>query len=168
MGIITSISEVSSFTLKNGGSKDKRDFTLLDSSEDGGIKVRVTLWGVSAKYVFQPGSVVAFKGLRITNYKGVTLNGGDYTEVFDGSKLGNKLTSPLLSWYNEVKDNLESVKSLTETDEGEKRPVNSNVRLIREINSTAERDLAVNQQVRYYINAHVEMIRSDPKMIYMA
>ena len=168
IGIVVSNSEVNSFNLKNGGSKDKRDIVLIDNSEDGGVKVCVTLWGVSAKYVFQPGSVVAFKGLRVTNYKGITLNGGDNTQVFDGSKLESKLTHPLLSWYKDVKNNLDSLKSLTITEEGEKRSVNSNVRLIGEINSYSERDIALNPQARYYINAHVEMIRNDPKMIYMA
>ena len=169
MGIVVSISEATSFSLKNGGAKDKRDYVLVDNSVDEGIKVWVTLWGVPSKYAFQIGTVVAFKGLRVTKYRGVTLNGGDYTEVYEGSKLGLKQVNKLLAWYKDAKNNLDCIRSLTEVDEGgEKRPINSNVRLIAEVNSFAEKDLSKNSNVRYYVNAHVEMIRSDPKMVYMA
>lgn len=119
--------------------------------------------------MFQPGTVVAFKGLRVTTFRQMTLNGGDHTEVYEASKLGLKQASKLLSWYKQVKNSLDAARSLTLMDEGtDKRPVNSNVRLIAEICSAAEKDLAKNPGVRYYVNAHVEMIRSDPKMVYMA
>lgn len=39
VGVVVSISDATSFSLKNGGTKDKRDYVLLDNSDDGGIKV---------------------------------------------------------------------------------------------------------------------------------
>lgn len=169
IGIVLSASEVASVSIKSGGTKDKRDFEIMDDSEDGGIKTRVTLWGLPAKkFAFKPGTIVAFKGLRISQFRGITLNGGDYTGVYEGSGLKEKRVQELTKYYRAVGSNLDSVKSLTETDEGEKRAVNSNVRLIKEINTMAERDLVNNPMVRYYLNGHVEMIRNDPRMVYMA
>lgn len=169
IGIVLSASEVASVSIKSGGTKDKRDFEIMDDSEDGGIKTRVTLWGLPAKkFAFKPGTIVAFKGLRISQFRGITLNGGDYTGVYEGSGLKEKRVQELTKYYRAVGSNLDSVKSLTETDEGEKRAVNSNVRLIKEINTMAERDLVNNPMVRYYLNGHIEMIRNDPRMVYMA
>lgn len=169
IGIVASVSEATSITLKSGGSKDKRDYVVIDNSIDQGLKTCVSLWGIPAKkYNFAPGSVVAFKGLRVTNFRGLTLNGGDYTGVYDANKIGLKEARPLTTWYRTVKDNLESLKSLTETDEGEKKTSYNNVRLIGEIQDNVEKDLEDDPQVRYYVNANVEMIRNDPKMVYMA
>lgn len=48
----------------------------------------VTLWGESAAVDnIYPGEVITFKGLRVTNFKGLTLNGGDYTSLNNAVKL---------------------------------------------------------------------------------
>lgn len=169
VGIVVSCSETTTINLKSGGTKDKRDYEVIDNSMDGGLRTIISLWGLPAKkYTFAPGTVVAFKGLRVTNFKGLTLNGGDYTGVHEAQKLGLKEARALTAWYRTVKDNLSSITSLTETDEGEKKSSFSNVRLIGEINENVDTDLVNNPQVRYYVNGLVEMIRNDPKMVYMA
>lgn len=169
VGVIISAGEISSIQLKNGGTKDKRDFEVIDNSEDGGVKTIVTLWGANAKkFNFKQGSVVAFKGLRITNFKGLTLNGGDYTGVYEANELKLKESKTLSAWFKTIKDNLDSVKSLTETQEQSKKANSSNVRLISEINENVQNDLMNDPSTRYYINARVEMIKNDQKMVYMA
>lgn len=169
IGVIVSVSDVSSISLKTGGTRDKRDYELIDNSVDGGLKSTVTLWGSAAtKYNFPVGTVVAFKGLKITNFRGISLNGGDYAGVFDATKAGIKEAKGLAAWFRTVKGNLDSIKSLSEPEEGEKKSSTSMVRLISEINESVEQDLVNDPQTRYYINAHVEMIKNDPKMVYMA
>jgi replication factor A1 len=167
--VVISSTEPASITLKSGGSKDKKDYEIMDNSVDGGLRVCVTLWGIPAKkFNFQPGTVVAFKGLRVTNFKGKTLNGGDYTGVYEASKLKLKEYQTLVNYYRSVSDNLDSIRSLTETEGFQKKTNNYNVRLIGEINENVETDLMNDPQTRYYVNAHVEMIRNDANMVYMA
>lgn len=166
VGVVLSISEICEINLKTGGTKSKRDYIVADNSEDGGLKVMVTLWGKSAEVDnIQPGEVIAFKGLRVTNFKGLTLNGGDYTSVNNAVEMKLKQAGELLTWYRTVKENVNSIQSLTETqDNGNK----SSVRLLKEMNANAREDLSNDPGLKYYINAKVETIRNDSKMVYMA
>jgi len=142
---------------------------ISDNSIKGGVKINATLWGMPAKkFSFKPGTVVAFKGLKIANFRGISLNGGDYTGVFEAKQIGLKEEIALSSWYRTMKDNLDNAKSFTHTEEGEKKSSYNNVRLISEVQNNIDIELRNNPLVRYYINAHVEMVKNDPKMLYMA
>jgi replication factor A1 len=169
IGVVGESSQATSFTTKSGDSKEKKDYIMMDNSLDEGLKISVTLWGVQAKkFNFQPGTVVAFKGLRVSLFKGQCLNGGDYTGVFEASKLKLKETTKLSKWYKSVKDNIDSIRSLTETDEASKKNSNLNVRLVSEVCEAVEKDLRNDPTTRYYVNANVEVIKNDPNMVYMA
>jgi replication factor A1 len=169
VGIVLSNTGVTTINLKNGGTKDKRDYEVCDNSEDGGLKAVITLWGKGSAKTFAPGTCVAFKGLRVTNFKGLTLNGGDYTGVEDGTSLKLKEASKLTQWYRQIKGSTESMRSLTESPDGDSKKSNtSNVRLIGEVQENAQSDLVNDPNTRYYVNANVEMIKNDPNMVYMA
>ena len=169
IGIVTQTFECSTINLKNGGTKDKRDYEIIDNSQEGGIKTIITLWGSqAAKFNYPPGSVLAFKGLRVANFKGITLNGGDYTGVFDATELNLKEVGPLQEWYKRSQKEIANAQSLTESQDGNKKPSLSNVRLIKEVIENVDNDLGNDPTTKYYINARVEMIKNDPKMVYMA
>jgi ssDNA-binding replication factor A large subunit len=112
IGIVVGSTEVSSINLKSGSTKDKKDYELIDDSGNNEtMKITVTLWGTPArKHNFGNGTIVAFKGLKITNYKGMTLNGGDYTGVFEAKPLKLKEYFRLFQWYKNNQNNLGTMK----------------------------------------------------------
>lgn len=169
VGVILSCSEPTSLSLKDGSQREKRDYVLADSSLEGGAKVTITLWGTPAKkFTFAPGTVVAFKGLKIKSFRGISLNGGDYTGVHEAKKLGLKEERALSSWYRNMKDKLDDSISLTNVETTENKTLSASVKLIKEFEDTIEKDLRNDPQLKYYINGHIEMIKNDPKMLYMA
>ena len=114
IGVVTSSSELATINLRNGGFKDKRDYTIVDNSEPKGVKIQIALWGMPAKnFNFDEGTVVAFKGLKIAKYKGIALNGGDYTGVFVAKDIGLKESCKLANWYKKAKGEIQDTRSLT-------------------------------------------------------
>ena len=74
----------------------------------------------------------------------------------------------LLTWYRTVKENIDSIQSLTETPDSDKKASTQNVRLLKEVNANAREDLGNDSGSKYYINIKVETIKNDSKMVYMA
>ena len=73
VGILKDVAEVSSITSKTTQKPyDKRDLTLVDDSS---YSVRVTIWGKTAtNFEVKPESVVAFKGVRVSDFDGRSLS----------------------------------------------------------------------------------------------
>jgi replication factor A1 len=67
---------VQSINIKSTGStKDKRNLTLVDES---GNSINMALWGnIASIEGLYEGNIAAFKGVKISNYNGKSLNIGD-------------------------------------------------------------------------------------------
>lgn len=73
IGVLKDVGEVTQITSKNTGKPfDKRELTLVDDSQ---FSVRVTIWGKTANsFSAQPESIVAFKGLKVSDFGGRSLS----------------------------------------------------------------------------------------------
>ncbi|KAI1748053.1 replication factor-A protein [Xylaria castorea] len=73
VGVLKDVGEVSQITAKSTGKPyDKRELTLVDDSQ---FSVRLTIWGKTATtFSAQPESVVAFKGVRVSDFGGRSLS----------------------------------------------------------------------------------------------
>lgn len=72
VGILKEVGETSQITSKTGKPYDKRELTLVD---DTGYSVRLTVWGkTAATFEVQPESVVAFKGVKVSDFGGRSLS----------------------------------------------------------------------------------------------
>ncbi|KAI0179132.1 replication factor-a protein [Hypoxylon sp. FL1284] len=73
VGVLKEVGEVSQITAKSTGKPyDKRELTLVDDSQ---FSVRLTIWGKLANsFSTQPESVVAFKGVKVSDFGGRSLS----------------------------------------------------------------------------------------------
>ncbi|KAI0019352.1 replication factor-A protein [Xylariomycetidae sp. FL0641] len=73
VGILQDVGEVNQITSKSTGKPyDKRELTLVDNSR---YSVRLTIWGKTAtSFSAQPESVVAFKGVKVSDFGGRSLS----------------------------------------------------------------------------------------------
>ncbi|KAH8194655.1 hypothetical protein TruAng_011173 [Truncatella angustata] len=73
IGVLKEVGETSQITSKNTGKPyDKRELTLVDDSH---FSVRVTIWGKTAtQFSTQPESIVAFKGVKVSDFGGKSLS----------------------------------------------------------------------------------------------
>jgi replication factor A1 len=73
IGVLKDIGETSQITSKTTSKPyDKRELTLVDNT---GYSVRLTVWGkVAASWDVQPESVVAFKGVKVSDFGGRSLS----------------------------------------------------------------------------------------------
>ncbi|KAH8670992.1 hypothetical protein BX600DRAFT_480370 [Xylariales sp. PMI_506] len=73
IGVLKDVDETNQIVSKTTGKPyDKRELTLVDDSN---FSVRVTIWGKSAtSFSTQPESVVAFKGLKVSDFGGRSLS----------------------------------------------------------------------------------------------
>ncbi|KAL7622995.1 Replication factor A protein 1 [Parahypoxylon ruwenzoriense] len=73
VGVLKEVGEVSQITAKSTQkSYDKRELTIVDDSQ---FSVRVTIWGKTATaFAAQPESIVAFKGVRVSDFDGRSLS----------------------------------------------------------------------------------------------
>ncbi|KAI0452082.1 replication factor-A protein [Xylaria acuta] len=73
VGVLKDVGEVSQITAKSTGKPyDKRELTLVDDSQ---FSVRLTIWGKTATtFSSQPESVVAFKGVKVSDFGGRSLS----------------------------------------------------------------------------------------------
>lgn len=73
IGVLKEVGEVSQIVSKTTSKPyDKRELTLVD---DTGFSVRLTIWGASATaFDVPPESVVAFKGVRVSDFGGRSLS----------------------------------------------------------------------------------------------
>ncbi|KAI1865898.1 uncharacterized protein JN550_008156 [Neoarthrinium moseri] len=73
IGVLKDVGETSEIVSKNTGKPySKRELTIVDDSQ---FSVRVTIWGKSAtSFSTQPESVVAFKGVKVSDFGGKSLS----------------------------------------------------------------------------------------------
>ncbi|KAI1835937.1 hypothetical protein DTO006G1_1504 [Penicillium roqueforti] len=73
IGVLTEIGEASQIVSKSTGKPyEKRELTLVDNT---GFSVRLTIWGATAQnFSVTPESVVAFKGVKVSDYGGRSLS----------------------------------------------------------------------------------------------
>ncbi|KAJ6140091.1 Nucleic acid-binding OB-fold [Penicillium samsonianum] len=73
IGVLKDVGETSQITSKSTGKPyDKRELTLVDNT---GFSVRLTIWGASANnFSVAPESVVAFKGVKVSDFGGRSLS----------------------------------------------------------------------------------------------
>ena len=73
VGILKDVGEVSQITSKTTSKPyDKRELELVDNT---GFSVRLTIWGKTASnFEISPGSVVAFKGVKVSDFGGRSLS----------------------------------------------------------------------------------------------
>ncbi|KAI1107135.1 replication factor-a protein [Jackrogersella minutella] len=73
VGVLKEVGEVSQIIAKSSGKPfDKRELTVVDDSQ---FSVRVTIWGKTATaFATQPESIVAFKGLKVSDFNGRSLS----------------------------------------------------------------------------------------------
>ncbi|KAI0896750.1 replication factor-a protein [Annulohypoxylon nitens] len=73
VGVLKEVHDVSQIIAKSSGKPfDKRELTVVDDSQ---FSVRVTLWGKTAtSFSTQPESIVAFKGLKVSDFGGRSLS----------------------------------------------------------------------------------------------
>ncbi|CAG8222142.1 unnamed protein product [Penicillium olsonii] len=73
IGVLKEIGETSQITSKSTGKPyDKREITLVDNT---GYSVRLTIWGATANsFSVAPESVVAFKGVKVSDFGGRSLS----------------------------------------------------------------------------------------------
>jgi replication factor A1 len=73
LGVLKEVADVDTITSKKDGRQfEKRELTIVD---DTGYSVRVTIWGKTASsFDAQPGSVIAFKGTKVSDFGGKSLS----------------------------------------------------------------------------------------------
>ncbi|KAI0445335.1 replication factor-A protein [Xylaria telfairii] len=73
VGVLKEVGDVSQIVAKSTGKPyDKRELTLVDDSQ---FSVRLTIWGKTATtFSAQPESVVAFKGVKVSDFGGRSLS----------------------------------------------------------------------------------------------
>ncbi|RYO92346.1 hypothetical protein DL766_010344 [Monosporascus sp. MC13-8B] len=73
VGVLKEVHEVSEIVSKSSGKPyQKRDLTIVDDTH---FSVRVTIWGQAAtSFAAQPESIVAFKGVKVSDYNGRSLS----------------------------------------------------------------------------------------------
>ncbi|KAI1179224.1 replication factor-A protein [Nemania sp. FL0916] len=73
VGVLKDVGEVNQIISKaNGRPFDKRDLTIVDDSQ---FSIRLTIWGKTASaFAVQPESVVAFKGVKVSEFGGRSLS----------------------------------------------------------------------------------------------
>lgn len=96
VGVMLQVNPASSITLKDGSNRDKRSITIGDDTES---SIDVTVWGELANEAFNAGQVIAFKGCRVSEFNGKSLNAS-----FDRSDTIFKVNHPrakeLARWYS--------------------------------------------------------------------
>ncbi|KAK7038078.1 replication protein A subunit [Favolaschia claudopus] len=98
LGVVKDVGECSEITSKaTNRTITKRELTLVDKSE---YSVRMTLWGKQAENFSSPGSVIAFKSVKVGDYGGRSLS------FFSSSTMSINPDIPdahvLRGWYDEL------------------------------------------------------------------
>lgn len=144
--------ESDTIKLKSGAEKQRRQVTLADDSN---CAIGLTLWGTMCEKLTESdsGKIVAFKGVRVSDYLGKSLNAADdHASIF--MTLKHDRVRKLSSWYSSKRPfSLDEVKNLTQRpdrpnqmmnepiDRAEsKDQKNSNLNMISEINEALQRE----------------------------
>lgn len=93
VGVIVQLGACASINLKDGSTRDKRAITIADETE---TSIDVTVWGeLASSTEFRQGSVIAFKGCRVSEFAGRSLNASS-----DKSDTCFKVTDPEVKKIN--------------------------------------------------------------------
>lgn len=104
VGVLTQVGQVSSFQPKpapDGTPKPPKDRRTLNISDESGLEIAVTLWGINAtRLPYEVGCILQIKGAKVSDYQGKSLNAGDeHAQVFlDGE---HKRVHELTKWYKD-------------------------------------------------------------------
>ncbi|CAE8594374.1 unnamed protein product, partial [Polarella glacialis] len=71
VAVVAEVDAVMEIALKAGGSKTRQNVTLVD---DSGVSCRLTLWAEFCENSYAVGSVALFKGVRVSDFGGKSLN----------------------------------------------------------------------------------------------
>mmetsp|Transcript_5425 Transcript_5425/g.9489 ORF Transcript_5425/g.9489 Transcript_5425/m.9489 type:complete len:641 (+) Transcript_5425:41-1963(+) len=120
IAVVKSAGELSTIISKKQGGKElqKRDLTLVDRS---GAEVRLTVWGESAlaQAQWENSPVVAFKGLRASDYGGVSLSSLNSTVVMINPDLPEG--HALHAWWTQQGGATQQTRSLSAAGPGGSR-----------------------------------------------
>ena len=84
IGIILEVGLTAPLTLKTGEMRDKRQMVIGD---EGNVSINVTTWGdVCEAHDYKVGQIIAFRGCRVSEYNGRSLNAS--------SSIGDAIISP--------------------------------------------------------------------------
>lgn len=150
--LVAEVGESDTIKLKSGAEKQRRQVTLADDSN---CAIGLTLWGTMCEKLTESdsGKIVAFKGVRVSDYLGKSLNAADdHASIF--MTLKHDRVRKLSSWYSSKRPfSLDEVKNLTQRpdrpnqmmnepiDRAEsKDQKNSNLNMISEINEALQRE----------------------------
>lgn len=96
VGILKSVGPHFELAAKSGKKFDHRDVELVD---DSGACISLGLWGEQAiKFNLPEGSVVALKGVRVTDFNGKSLSMGNTSSLFANPDIQEAYT--LKGWYD--------------------------------------------------------------------
>ena len=97
IGLVTDVTPVTQVKLRSGEEKDRRTITIAD---DSGSSVDITFWGAAARAQgLQVDKIVAVKDCRVSDYKGVSLNGpNDGRDVKVEDQIGHPRLAELRKW----------------------------------------------------------------------
>lgn len=163
IGILKDVGETSQIVSKGTGKPyDKRELTLVDSS---GFSVRLTIWGATAmNFNVPPESVVAFKGVKVSDFGGRSLSLLSSGSMAVDPDIGE--AHRLKGWYDaqgrtEVFTSHASVSNAT----------NSSMKpdQFKTVAQVREEQLGMSDQVDYFsLKATVVYIRQDSTWCYPA
>ncbi|CAD8152671.1 unnamed protein product [Paramecium pentaurelia] len=109
LGVITEVKPLTQITTKSGENKAKKNITIFDQTQRG---IDIVLWGTQAeKWQFQKDEIVAFRGLKVTDYQAIrsltVTNSTTYEKDISKLQKINKFLE-FSQFYNENKDFIES------------------------------------------------------------
>ncbi len=96
IGVITDSGTTSMIMTKAGDERKKRSVTIIDET---GISISITFWGNLADLPdIEAGRIIACRGVRISDFGGKTLNGGEeHCQVFIDPNSQRRID--LVRWY---------------------------------------------------------------------
>ncbi|KAL9092225.1 MAG: hypothetical protein Q9159_000984 [Coniocarpon cinnabarinum] len=163
IGVLKEVAETSQITSKTTGKPyDKRDLTICDQT---GYQCRLTVWGSAATSFDVPeGSVVAFKGLKVSDFNGKSLS-----LLSSGSMAADPQMDEaygLKGWYD-AQGNTESFTShaavLGTTGGGGRKDQ------FKTIAAVKEEKLGMSEQTDYFtLKATIVYIKADGSIAYPA
>jgi replication factor A1 len=100
MAVVIETERPMDVNLKKGGTKRRLNVTVFD---DSGVSIRLTLWGEFADLPFREGTVALFKGLKVSDFNGKSLNTSFSAQVFLDADAQARHTraAELAHWYRE-------------------------------------------------------------------
>ncbi|KAJ5102870.1 Replication factor A protein 1 [Penicillium argentinense] len=163
IGVLKEIGEPSQIVSKGTGKPyDKRELSLVDNT---GFSVRLTIWGATAvNFNVSPESVVAFKGVKVSDFGGRSLSLLSSGSMTVDPDIGE--AHRLKGWYDaqgrtEVFTSHASVSNAT----------NSNMKSdrLKTVAQVREEQLGMSDQVDYFsLKATVVFIKQDATWCYPA